>query len=391
MDQVHDGRMRVTERADVVVVGLGVVGISTAGALARRGRTVVGIDRWGTGHPVTSSTGASRSVRVAYDDEGYVRLAREALARWRRIEASQDVTLLVETGQVDLGPDAKLDALAAAMDATGVAFDELDATGVRRRFPELATRERERALFHAEAGTVLADIAMRALCVDAAAAGATLSMPERCVEIEVEGDEAVVVTDRRRVRADQVVVSAGPWSGDLLRTVGIDLPLAPSVAQVTFLDAPQLVDRPGLADWLADDGVGVYGHPVPGIGYKVAFDAGSSQPWLPDVEAWPPDRAEEERMIAWLGARMPTVEPRIERTQRHPWTMTPDGDFAIGRRDPIVVAAGCSGHAFKFGPALGELVTDVADGVPREDLELFSLERPALKTGQASPMTPISR
>ena len=61
--------------------------------------------------------------------------------------------------------------------------------------------------------------------------------------------------------------------------------------------------------------------------------------------------------------------------------MTPDGDFAIDRRGPIVVAAGCSGHAFKFGPALGSLVADVVDKVDRDDLKLFSLDRPAMRTG----------
>jgi sarcosine oxidase len=379
------------EHADVVVVGLGVVGLSTAGALARRGRTVVGIDRWGSGHPATSSTGATRSIRVAYDDARYVRLAREAFEGWRRLERSHDIRLLVETGQVDLGPDAKLDALADAMRASGVSFDELDAAGVRSRFPELAMGAGERALFHAEGGTVLAEAAMQALLADVAGAGAALSMPERCIAIEVGPDEAEVRTDRRSVRAAQVVIAAGPWSGELLRPMGIELPLAPAVAQVTFLDAPELVDRPGIADWLRQDGVGVYGHAVPGVGYKVAFDAGSTDPWLPDVEAWSPDVVEQDRLLGWLGERLPAVVPRVARTQRHPWTMTPDGDFAIGRRGPIVVSAGCSGHAFKFGPAMGALVADVADGVDRSDLSLFSLDRPAMRSGLASPSTPISR
>jgi sarcosine oxidase len=380
-----------TESADVVVIGLGVIGLSTAGALARRGNAVVGIDRWGSGHRVTSSTGASRSIRVAYDDERYVRLSQEAFEGWRRLEASQGVTLLVETGQIDLGPNAKLDALTGAMSAAGVGFDELDAAGVRGRFPELALRAGERGVFHPEAGTVLADAAMRALAADAAKAGAALSMPERCIAIEIARDEAEVVTDIRRVHAAQVVIAAGPWSGELLRTVGIALPLAPAVAQVTFVKAPQLIARPGLADWLMDDGVGVYGHPVPGVGYKFAFDAGSAEPWLSDVEEWPPDHAEQDRLVAWLGERMPTVEPHVALTQRHPWTMTPDGDFAIGRRGSIVVATGCSGHAFKFGPALGALVADVADGSPRDDLDLFSLDRRAMRIGHASPSTPISR
>ena len=216
-------------------------------------------------------------------------------------------------------------------------------------------------------------------------------MPERCMAIEVGDDGAAVVTDRRTVRADQVVVAAGPWSGELLRSVSIELPLAPAVAQVTFLEAPALVGRPGIADWLMDGGVGVYGHPVPGIGYKVAFDAGSIEPWLPDVEAWTPDLAEQDRLITWLGERLPGVEPQIALAQRHPWTMTPDGDFAIDRRGPIVVAAGCSGHAFKFGSALGALVADVVDGVDRDDLVLFSLDRPAMRTGHATASTPISR
>jgi len=381
-----------TDRAEVVVVGLGVIGLSTAGELARRGHAVVGIDRWGSGHPVTSSTGASRSIRVAYDDERYVQLAREAFVGWHRLESEQGVTLLVESGQVDLGPDAKLDALAAAMGAGDVPFDELDARAVERRFPELAIAAEERALFHAEAGTVLADAAMTALRADAERHGAELSMPERCVAVETgPEDGAQVVTDRRTIRADRVVIAAGPWSGALLAAAGIELPLAPAVAQVTFLEAPQLVERPGLADWLMDDGVGVYGHPVPGVGYKVAFDAGSGEPWLPDVEAWLPDEAEEARVLAWLARRLPGVEPRVARTERHPWTMTPDGDFAIDRLGPIVVAAGCSGHAFKFGPALGALVADVTDGVARDDLGLFSLDRPAMRTGEASPSTPISR
>jgi sarcosine oxidase len=379
------------ERADVVVIGLGVLGLSTAGALARRGNVVVGIDRWGSGHRVTSSTGVSRSIRVAYDDERYVQLAREAFEGWRRLEASRNVTLLVETGQIDMGPDAKLDALTAAMSASDVAFDELDADGVRDRFPELAVGVGERGLFHSEAGTVLADAAMHALTADAAKEGAALSMPERCIAIEIAPGETEVVTDSRTVRATQVVIAAGPWSGDLLRTVGIELPLTPALAQVTFLRAPQLVDRPGLADWLIDDGVGVYGHPVPGVGYKVAFDAGSVEPWLPDIEDWPPDLAEQDRLVGWAGRRIPTIAPHVALTQRHPWTMTPDGDFAIDRRDSIVVVAGCSGHAFKFGPALGSLIADVVEGVARDDLDLFSLDRPAMRIGRTSPSTPISR
>src|SRR5262245_20182176 len=98
MPSAHD------DAADVVVVGLGVTGLSTARALARRDLRVVGIDRFGSGHPATSSTGPSRSIRLAYDEPFYVSLAREAIERWRQLEADTDERILLLTGQLDLGP-----------------------------------------------------------------------------------------------------------------------------------------------------------------------------------------------------------------------------------------------------------------------------------------------
>ena len=147
-------------------------------------------------------------------------------------------------------------------------------------------------------------------------------------------------------------------------------------------------DRPGIAEWPPAGETGVYGHPVPGVGYKIAFDAGS-EGWDPDVEAWAPDAAEEARILAWLARRMPSVEPVVSLTQRHPWTMTPDVDFIVDRRGPLVVAGGCSGHAFKFGPALGRLVADVVEGGDPPDL--FRMDRPALARSAPSATAPISR
>jgi len=201
-----------------------------------------------------------------------------------------------------------------------------------------------------------------------------------------------VVTDRRTIRASTVVVSAGPWLGGLLATVGLDLPLAPAVAQVSFVGVPALDTRPGIADWQIDErGVGVYGHPVPGVGYKVAFDAGSADPWDPDTEEWTPDPVEAEALRRWLGSRMPEASAHRIRHQRHPWTMTPDGDFVIDRRGSLVIAGGCAGHAFKFGPALAALVVDLVEGHPRAGTELFALDRPALESARAEATAPIVR
>jgi sarcosine oxidase len=374
------------QQFDVIVVGAGIFGISTALELARRGRKVAAIDRFGSGHPATSSTGASRSIRVAYAQPFYVALALEAIEAWRRLERATGRRILHLTGQVDLGPPAFLGELARSVRAAGVRIEELQASDARRRFPELTFGPGQAGLFHAEAGTVMAEEGMRGLNETALAAGVALFQPEPVLEI-VPGPRVTIRTDRRSLQADHAVIAAGPWSGPLLADIGMAQPLAPAIAQVTFLDAPSLVDRPGIAEWQSVGDGGVYGHPVPGIGYKIAFDAGAPG-WRPDIEEWMPDLDEERRILEWLAQRMPNAPRRVARTQRHPWTMTPDADFIVDRRESLTLACGCSGHAFKFGPALGRLVADIVEG--GETPDLLRLDRPGLRQA-ASPTAPIVR
>jgi sarcosine oxidase len=371
-------------RTDAVVVGAGVFGLATALELARRGHAVTVIDRFGSGHPVTSSTGASRSIRIAYREPFYVDLARDALGRWAALERATRRTILHLTGQVDLGPEPALDALADSAAAAGASLERRTAAQLRKVLPELS--DDRHGLYHAQAGTVLAAEGLTALRLAATDAGVQVLMPERVVAIE-PGGPAVVRTTRRTIEADRVVVAAGPWTGGLLQPLGLSVPLAPAVAQVTFLDAPAMVDRPGIADWPEPGGVGVYGHPVPGVGYKIAFDAGA-EGWDPDTAEWLADPVEESRLLGWMREHVGGAPARVSYSQRHPWTLTPDSDFVIDRRGSIVLACGCSGHAFKFGPALGPLVADVVEGAAPNPL--FRLDRSGL-SGPVSATSAIGR
>jgi sarcosine oxidase len=382
----------IAQDFDCAVIGGGVFGLATALELARRKRKTVLFDRLGSGHAVTSSTGLSRSIRIAYDQPFYVSLAQEALRAWRALEAETGRSILHLTGQIDLGPPAKLQAIHDTVRVQGGAIRVADTAELRRLMPELGPHHGEIGLYHADGGTVLAEQGMLALAAAAAQAGAVLLQQERVTALELGGARPRIIAEHHRITAERVVIAAGPWSGALLKSIGIDLPLAPSVAQVTFLDAPKQVGRPGIAEWETSDAGGVYGHPVPGIGYKIAFDAGSTG-WDPDVTEWNFDPHEEARILNWLKLRVPGMPPRAKLSQRHPWTMTPDADFIVDNIDnlggAITLACGCSGHAFKFGPALGPLVADVMDGALRP-VEL-RLDRPALKRRKASATAPIVR
>ena len=374
----------------IVVVGLGVIGLATALALSRRGARVVGVDRFGSGHPRTSSTGDSRSIRVAYALPGYAHLAAEALDRWAQLEAAGTRPLLHLTGQVDLASAATLADLAGGLRAAGAAYEELTAADVRRWVPGITVGDDATGLFHPRAGAVLADAGMAALAEAAVSAGAELRAPERVWAVEPAANGVRVTTGSGAIEADRAVIAAGPWTAELVEPLGLRLPLAPALGQVTYFDAPELVDMPGLVEWGDGDDGGVYGHPVPGVGYKLGFDAAGDEPWRPE-EAATPDPDEQRRLEDWAGSRWPRLAGRALRSDRHPWTMTPDADFAIGTLGAITVAAGCSGHAFKFGPALGELVADTSDGRPRPAAAMFALDRPALAGPAPAPSKPISR
>jgi len=374
---------------DVIVIGAGIFGLATSLELAMRGDSVAVVDRFGSGHPATSSTGRSRGIRIAYDHPFYVTLAQDAIRRWKDLEHKSGQQILHLAGQVDFGLAAKLTDIARAVREAGGRIEELDAKGLRRRLPCLNTAPGDVGLFHDQAGTVISDTALALLKSAALAQGVTLIEPERVTAIE-SASSMRIITERRVLHAETVVVAAGPWSGALLAGLGIAVPLAPSIAQVTFIAAPDLVDLPGIGEWGGEgEGLGgVYGHPVPGIGYKLAYSTGQ-EGWLPDVEAWQPDLDEQARLFAWLDRRMPDFPRRVQLTQRHPWTMTPDGDFIIDRVGAIVLACGCCGHAFKFGPALGPLVADVVEGKPAH--RLLRLDRPSLRGKAASASEAISR
>jgi sarcosine oxidase len=97
------------------------------------------------------------------------------------------------------------------------------------------------------------------------------------------------------------------------------------------------------------------------------------------------DPVREEQAGAYVRARLPGLDPAPLAPETCLYTMTADEDFVLGREGPVVAGAGCSGHAFKFGPLLGEILAALALGEPPPaDLSRFSLARPSLAT---PPMT----
>jgi sarcosine oxidase len=227
------------------------------------------------------------------------------------------------------------------------------------------------AVLERDAGFVDPEATVRAHLRLARAAGAELRA-ERVVAIE-PGDEPAVVTTARRYRARSVIVAAGPWAPGLLSDAGLPIVARRKVvAHFTPRDGSALGPA-ALPGFVVSDASGLfYGFPfLPGHGVRIGRHDGGEYTTADTV-----DRAVRPEEVAELRALLERVLPDAAGPLRSAvtclYTMSPDGDFLLGPlagAPGVVVATGCSGHAFKFVPALGEALADLATGRrPRVDL-----------------------
>ena len=155
---------------DVVVIGAGVIGTMTAKTLAQRGRKTLILERYELGHRGGSSHGLNRIVRVTDYHPDYVRINRLALRGWEDLQDAAGETLLVRTGNLEIGDAAQT--YADALEAAGEPFTWLAPEEARERWPALLVHDGERMFVQEEGGVCLADRTVRAAARLAVAAGA---------------------------------------------------------------------------------------------------------------------------------------------------------------------------------------------------------------------------
>jgi sarcosine oxidase len=317
----------------VAVVGAGVMGCATAWALRERGADVTVHEQFDLDHDRGSSHGRTRIFRVAYPEAYWIRFAQEAYAGWKEL----DPNLLGLYGLIELIGDSALTS-AQALDECGVQYRMLDKHEVRAHGAVLP--DGWTALYVPDAGVVFADRARRAFLE---AAG-----------VEAETNRRIESTDE--LDADVVVVTAGSWVRDLVP----DLPVTVTRETLAYFkrEGPP---PPSIVDLNAETG----GHlkyslhdPVHGLKAGVHQVGAAADP---NSEA-PPDPAIVERIAAWVRERFPEVDPEPVEAQTCLYTMTADERFILERRGRVVVGSACSGHGFKFAPAVGRRLAELALG-----------------------------
>jgi len=367
------------ERVEVAVVGSGVLGSATAQALGGRGVPALLLDQFGLGHARGSSHGATRIFRLSYPEPGYVRMAVLAEAAWARLAAEAGEELLVPTGGLDAGPGA--DACAAALAECGVDHTWLTPVQVRDRFPGIAVHPGERMLFQPGSGVCLAGRTVAALQRLALRDGVSIRERTPVLGVVPEGDHVVLRTPAGEIRARVAVIAAGAWAEGLLAGAVAPVPrLTVTLQQIRYFRPRAGAAWPTFIEWL-DGSLIWYAVPMVGgaPGVKVAAHVPGRGVDPRDGPFGQLDPALEDEAANYVRARLPGLEPAGLGAETCLYTMTGDEDFVLDRQGPVVVAAGCSGHAFKFAPLLGEVLADLALGAePAIGLARFSLRRPAL-------------
>ncbi len=344
--------------ADIVVVGGGVMGSAAAWQLAARGVDTVLLERFEPGHVRGASHGASRMFRFAYADPFYVDLVARSLPLWREVESASGVPLLAITGGVDHGDPASTAAIADALDAAGAIGQWLPPREAAQRWPGL--RFETPALHHPQSGRLDADAAVTALQQIAMARGALVRHHAQVTHID-PGRPAVEVGDDT-YRARRIVVTAGAWTQRLL---GEHLPLPPlRVTQEQPLHfAPRVKDEwPSFIHHRGSDVAPfqfAYGMRTPGEGVKVGFHHAGPE-CDPDARDFTPEATRLKALLDYVADWVPGVDVDDWTPISCTYTSTDDEDFVVDAVGEIVVAAGFSGHGFKFAPLVGHLLADLA-------------------------------
>jgi sarcosine oxidase len=368
-------------RREFVVIGAGLLGLAASRALGSLGRDVLCLDLAEVGNAWSGSKGNSRAFRYNYDESMLNAMVAEAERAWRDLETASGLRILEPTPFLNFGHD--LTGYAARLAAAGSAVDYLEAGEVARRFPGLAIRGP--AVLEPTAGMIRADRARDAL---RASLRAELREGVEVTAVRDGSGAALVETTDGDVEAGQVVICAGPGTAPLLRGMGLEYRVRTALQQVVYL-AAAMPPAAGAGRWPAvvrrlaagqDDQL--YALPLADFGqYK--FGVRYSGPEVIYRQTpLAPDPAITRELITAAATLLHDVGSQPRLVERCVLDYTADLHFVLDRVGRVVVGAGTSGHAFKFGPFLGSLIADLAvEATPRWDMTVFSLRRPTLTAG----------
>jgi sarcosine oxidase len=380
---------------DVIVIGVGGMGSAACYHLARRGKRVLGLERYDVPHAMGSSHGVNRIIRLAYyEDPRYVPLLRRAYELWRALQDGFGEQLLYITGSIDASyRDGEIfRGSLRSCELHDLPHEVLPSADLSRRFPAIRLPPDYFALYQPEGGFLLSERCIVAHVFGALEAGAEIRARERVTDWAPTASGVRVETDRGSYEAERVVISAGAWMQELVPALaGLAQPERQVLAWFQPV-RPELFapDRFPVFNLTVEEGR-YYGFPVFGIpGFKVGRYHHLGERIDPDRFDREPNDADEDVLRAFAARYFPEGAGPTMTLKSCIFTNTPDEHFIVDvlpEAPQVIVASPCSGHGFKFCSVVGEMLADLATrGATGHDIELFRLGRFAGRAAGSSAM-----
>ena len=368
------------EEFDVAVIGMGALGSAAAYHVARKGARVIAFEQFELGHVRGASHDTSRIIRTSYGAPQYVRLAKSAYRDWADFEAVAGEQFVTITGGLIFiptdGPYAASD-FATSLEAEAVPHELLTPAEVKARWPQFDLADNVETVYTADTGIVHASRSVAALQMQARAHGAVIR-DRTPVEKLTPGDSGTIVhTPDEAVLARKVVLATDAWTNILLEPLGAEIPLVVMQEQVTYFGPsdPARYDPAVFPVWIWEDEHCFYGFPTFGEPtIKAARDV-SENFMSPADRTYVPSPQLLEELQSFMSDTMPGSGDAL-RTVTCQYALTPARNFVLGplpQYPDIIVALG-AGHAFKFTPAIGRILAELAlDGETTDDITTFAV------------------
>lgn len=358
----------------IAVVGAGAFGGWTALHLLQRGARVTLLDAWGPGNSRASSGGETRVMRGTYGtDQPYTELAARALKLWTKYERRWKREFLHRTGVLWMASghdDAFESGSLKALRQAKIKFQELSAPQMKKRWPQINFEEIEWGIFEPDCGYLDARASCQAVVEAFQAAGGKYRQLAVTYEatpdgLDTEPIRRLALSDGTHLKADIYVFACGPWLGQLFPLTIGDL-IQPTKQDIFFFGPPAGDNRfsdPNLPVWGDHRKHFYYGIPASDSrGFKIADDTrGPAFDPTTGERVVNPETLKDVR--EYIAVRFPALKdaPLIE-TRVCQYEQTPDSNFILDRHpkmNNVWIAGGGSGHGFKHGPALGEMLSEL--------------------------------
>jgi sarcosine oxidase len=374
----------VKAKTHIAVIGAGAFGGWTALHLLRRGAKVTLLDAWGPGNSRASSGGETRVIRGTYGpNQPYTKMAARAAQLWKENEQRWNLKLLHQTGvlwMVTAGDDHFERESLPLLRGAGIAYQELSVQEMAARWPQINLEAVHWGIYEPEGGFLTARVACQAVLEGFLAEGGEYRQVA-ALPRDLDGKrDSLSLSDGSKLEADQYVFACGPWLGKLFPEA-VGNRIRATKQDVFFFGTPAGDDRfteEKMPVWADHRDRFIYGIPGnQGRGFKVADDTRG-----PEFDPTTGDRTVSTEGLKairdYIAFRFPALKdaPLLE-SRVCQYENTPDNNFIIDRHprhENVWLLGGGSGHGFKHGPALGEMVAGLVMEHKDPDV-LFRLSR----------------